>query len=90
MSPFLWLQYLLLASKSYVLYLCSQCNSMTGKIQAATALANSTSIQEIFTRTLETVRRLVFSKFLADSTTALKFTAMFKRRAFLHWFVRSH
>jgi len=63
---------------------------MTGKIQAATALANSTSIQEIFTRTLETVRRLVFSKFLADSTTALKFTAMFKRRAFLHWFVRSH
>ncbi|KAF5359340.1 hypothetical protein D9756_003015 [Leucocoprinus leucothites] len=39
-----------------------------GQKIAATALANSTSIQELFKRTLET------------------FTAMFKRRAFLHWY----
>jgi tubulin beta len=39
-----------------------------GQTQAATALANSTSIQEIFKRTLD------------------GFSAMFKRRAFLHWY----
>ncbi|KAK7461878.1 Tubulin beta-2 chain [Stygiomarasmius scandens] len=39
-----------------------------GQKQAATALANSTAIQELFTRTQDT------------------FTAMFKRRAFLHWY----
>ncbi|THV05655.1 tubulin nucleotide-binding domain-like protein [Dendrothele bispora CBS 962.96] len=39
-----------------------------GQKQAATALANSTAVQELFQRTQET------------------FTAMFKRRAFLHWY----
>ncbi|KAF8895932.1 beta-tubulin 2 tubb2 [Mucidula mucida] len=36
--------------------------------RAATALANTTAIQDLFTRTLET------------------FSAMYKRRAFLHWY----
>jgi len=39
-----------------------------GQSQAATALSNSTAIQEVFNRTTET------------------FKAMFKRRAFLHWY----
>ncbi|KXN84868.1 Tubulin beta-2 chain, partial [Leucoagaricus sp. SymC.cos] len=39
-----------------------------GQAVAATALSNSTSIQEIFNRTLES------------------FAAMYKRRAFLHWY----
>ncbi|KAF7317160.1 Tubulin beta chain [Mycena chlorophos] len=39
-----------------------------GQKQAATCLANSTSIQELFQRTHET------------------FSAMYKRRAFLHWY----
>jgi len=40
----------------------------TGQKLAATALSNSTSIQEVFKRTLDT------------------FGAMYKRRAFLHWY----
>ncbi|KAI0636266.1 beta-tubulin 2 [Trametes polyzona] len=40
----------------------------TGHPQAATCLANSTSVQELFKRTLT------------------QFAAMFKRRAFLHWY----
>ncbi|KAF9055203.1 beta-tubulin 2 tubb2 [Hymenopellis radicata] len=39
-----------------------------GQKRAATALANTTAIQDLFTRTLET------------------FSAMYKRRAFLHWY----
>ncbi|KAH6909280.1 beta-tubulin 2 tubb2 [Coprinopsis sp. MPI-PUGE-AT-0042] len=39
-----------------------------GQSQAATALCNSTAIQEVFKRTMGT------------------FSAMFKRRAFLHWY----
>ncbi|KAJ3515924.1 hypothetical protein NLJ89_g1452 [Agrocybe chaxingu] len=39
-----------------------------GQTQSATALSNSTAIQELFTRTLES------------------FSAMFKRKAFLHWY----
>jgi tubulin beta len=39
-----------------------------GQSSAATALSNSTAIQEVFKRTTES------------------FTAMFKRRAFLHWY----
>ncbi|KAF5367135.1 hypothetical protein D9758_003872 [Tetrapyrgos nigripes] len=39
-----------------------------GQKQAATCLANSTAVQELFQRTQET------------------FTAMYKRRAFLHWY----
>ncbi|KAJ2917398.1 hypothetical protein MD484_g2983, partial [Candolleomyces efflorescens] len=39
-----------------------------GQTQAAVALSNSTSIQEVFKRTLES------------------FSAMYKRRAFLHWY----
>ncbi|PFH48466.1 hypothetical protein AMATHDRAFT_65374 [Amanita thiersii Skay4041] len=39
-----------------------------GQAQAATALLNSTAIQEIFKRTMDV------------------FTAMYKRRAFLHWY----
>ncbi|KIK58042.1 hypothetical protein GYMLUDRAFT_45597 [Collybiopsis luxurians FD-317 M1] len=39
-----------------------------GQKLAATALSNSTAVQELFQRTLET------------------FTAMYKRRAFLHWY----
>jgi len=39
-----------------------------GQTQSATALANSTSIQELFKRTL------------------VAFSAMYKRRAFLHWY----
>ncbi|EDR03981.1 beta-tubulin 2 tubb2 [Laccaria bicolor S238N-H82] len=39
-----------------------------GQTQSATALANSTAIQEVFSRTL------------------VSFSAMYKRRAFLHWY----
>jgi len=39
-----------------------------GQTQAATALANSTAIQEVFKRSLN------------------QFAAMYKRRAFLHWY----
>jgi len=39
-----------------------------GQSSAATALSNSTAIQEVFKRTAQT------------------FSAMFKRRAFLHWY----
>ncbi|KII89672.1 hypothetical protein PLICRDRAFT_39808 [Plicaturopsis crispa FD-325 SS-3] len=39
-----------------------------GQTQSATALANSTAIQEVFKRSLD------------------QFTAMFKRKAFLHWY----
>ncbi|KAF9532700.1 beta-tubulin 2 tubb2 [Crepidotus variabilis] len=39
-----------------------------GLTQSATALANSTAVQELFTRTLD------------------GFSAMYKRRAFLHWY----
>ena len=37
-------------------------------MQAATCLANSTAVQELFTRNLA------------------QFSAMYKRRAFLHWY----
>lgn len=39
-----------------------------GQMQAATCLANSTAVQELFTRSLA------------------QFSAMYKRRAFLHWY----
>jgi hypothetical protein len=58
----------------------SLCSFMT---QAATALSNSTAIQHVFKRTAETVSLLL--SYTAVLLNRTKFTAMFKRRAFLHW-----
>jgi tubulin beta len=53
--------------------------------QAGTALANSTCIQELFKRNLSQVRP--FSPFERSRLiSCLQFTAMYKRRAFLHWY----
>jgi len=40
-----------------------------GQVRAATCLANSTAVQEVFTRNLT------------------QFVAMYKRRAYLHWYI---
>ena len=57
-----------------------------GKAQAATCLANTTAIQEVFKRSLSQVS---LHSFLAQSLFERypkQFSAMYKRGAYLHWY----
>lgn len=55
--------------------------------QAATALSNSTAIQELFQRTLSGVSSGKDPPVITlNLILFLKFAAMFKRKAFLHWY----
>jgi len=58
-----------------------------GQKQSATCLANTTAIQELFTRNLSQVCFLAASvSELAKPFFVLQFTAMYKRKAFVHWY----
>jgi tubulin beta len=65
--------------------------------QAATALSNSTAIQEVFKRNLNQVNLFLFISLAASVQTDLgnqtilpcmltQFVAMYKRQAFVHWY----
>ena len=54
-----------------------------GLKMSATFIGNSTSIQELFKRISEQFTGLCFVQSLAQKVT---FTAMFRRKAFLHWY----
>jgi tubulin beta len=53
--------------------------------QAATALSNSTAVQELFQRTLSGVSSNENPQII-PLTLFPQFSAMFKRKAFLHWY----
>ena len=59
-----------------------------GQKQSATCLANTTAIQELFTRSLSQVCGFgqCSCSTLADDAFLAQFTAMYKRQAFMHWY----